>query len=735
MNDCDTMMDDHSHIDYADLSRFADGDLGRRRSASIRAHLEVCADCRDEVQFIQTLGAGIRSLPNPRVPARLIHEVLPDVPTESDENGAVPLFDSRRAGPGLVPRSRRAAAASIAVIGAVALLTAVFANRAAAGARSMLAFEQTRAGALELRYETTSALASERSLRARVRYWVPESLRFTQVEPGFSEIELSRAGAGRFEGVLDLPPGTVYAAVVVEDRDGNRIDANRGRYWEYLERDERGQPTLRSRLHQVLAMEQLAPSSVVEVAEQAAAEFPARPEFWKTLLLFGGGAPTATAETDLRTHTERLDVLDAAARGMEPGPVAMHALSAYARLLDRPELEAYWLGRLVERHPRHEYASQERRRTILRSSGSNRERLGALDFNWHFSPMPATAQLGLRLSYEFADPALTERWLGRYRASTALRSLRYDVLTAERLAAVPALHSLAEGWTAERLEDGRDWRGSLRYLDQTRANFEAETLESRARLHLHLARVRLARGDTVGAVEAVERSVERGWNAEVFAEAARIHNAVGSRGRASELLAFVEVDPVTPSQPYLYASDGWSGLEPREAQLATARAALRAHVRRGLLNNQRVDLETRLQAPSGKETTLREVTSGGVTLVIQTIWPQTVSLEALDLIESNAQDLESAGARALFVAEEPDPASDRGPASRVTPAFHYDVDHEVWDALGAWRTEQYFVLGAGGWLRYRGEDPAAALRIAIVLGNDASIPQVTEELEPGGKAK
>lgn len=739
MNDCDMTTNDHGHIDYAVLSSFADGGLGRRRSASVRSHLEACAACHEEVEFIRMLGAAIKTLPNPRAPARRIDEILPDTPPVTGEGRVVPLFESRRPRSRLVAQPRRAVAAGMVVIGAAALLSTVFANRAAAGA-SMVVFERTRADAIELRYETISTLAVEPGLRARIRYWVPESLRFAQVEPGFREIELSRAGAGRFEGVLDLPPGTAYAAAVVEDRDGNRMDTNRGRFWEYLERDERGQPTLRSRLHQVLAMERLAPSNVVEVAERAAAEFPERPEFWERLLLFGGHPPAASAETGLRTHAARLDALDAAAREMDPGPVEMHALSVYARLLDRPDLEVYWLGELAERHPHHEYASQDRLRTIMRSADSNREKLGALDVNWDFSPVPATAQLGLRLSYEFADPALTERWLGRYRASAAVRSLRYDVLTAERLAAVPALHPLAEEWIAERLGDGRDWRGPTRPLDQTRANFEAETLESRARLHLYLARVRLARGDTAGVTDAVQRSVERGWNPEMFAEAARIHNAAGNPGRASELLAFARIDPVTPSEPYLSASDVWSGLEPTESQLAAARAVLRDHVARARLDNQPVDwAATRLRTASGEETTLREVSSGRVTLVIQTLWPQLVSQEALDLLELNARGLESAGARTLLVAEQPDPAPSTAPAprpaSRGLPEFHYDVDHDVWDALGAWRIGQYFVLDAGGWLRYRGDDLAAALRIAIVLGNDASIPHMTENLEPEGKAK
>lgn len=95
MNDDDMMMNDHEHIDYAVLSRFADGELGWRKSASVRAHLKACAACRDEVQFIRMLGAGIRSLPNPRAPAGFIDEIFPDAPPESGVDGVAPRFDSR----------------------------------------------------------------------------------------------------------------------------------------------------------------------------------------------------------------------------------------------------------------------------------------------------------------------------------------------------------------------------------------------------------------------------------------------------------------------------------------------------------------------------------------------------------------------------------------------------------------------------------------------------------------
>ena len=78
-------------------------------------------------------------------------------------------------------------------------------------------------------------------------------------------VELEREDAGRFEGVASLPPGTVYAMAAVEDKRGGRIDTNRGRFWEYIERDRKGRPTVRARLYQLLATEEFSPSRIGEV--------------------------------------------------------------------------------------------------------------------------------------------------------------------------------------------------------------------------------------------------------------------------------------------------------------------------------------------------------------------------------------------------------------------------------------------------------------------------------------
>ncbi len=291
-------------------------------------------------------------------PPELIDEIFAAQPGKTEVVAlSVP---PRRTLKSLVGGALPSLAASVAALVAIVLALTLGAERAMAGS-SILTLNKTRNGAMEIRYETVSPLAAAPSLRARIKYWVPDSLRLTQTAPGFSTIELSRSHSGRFQGVADLPPGTVYAVATVEDLDAERIDTNRGRFWEFIEKDELGRPTLQGRLHQMLAAKGIGSSRVVEVAERASSEFPDRPEFLAAQLLFTRmTAPFAGRDTVLDVLTERLDRLDAAARQRDPGPLGIHAPSLYAGLLERDDLATYWQDELTSSYPRHEYALQAR---------------------------------------------------------------------------------------------------------------------------------------------------------------------------------------------------------------------------------------------------------------------------------------------------------------------------------------------------------------------------------------
>lgn len=603
------------------------------------------------------------------------------------------------------------------VAGAVGLVAAtlvftVSPDRVMAGS-STLTLEPTRGGAMALRYETISPLAAETSVRARIRYWVSDSLRFAQNEGGFSAIELSRSAPATFEGVVDLPPGTVYAAATVEDLGGTYLDSDFGRFWEYLETDSEGRPTLEARRYQILAALEFNVPRAASLAREAASEFPGQPEFWLWLLSFEGTALPAT-DPPLSAHVARLGGLDRVARDGNPGPVEIDALGRYARLLGRTDLADDWWRQLRARYPRHGAAAAANLQATLRSQASVEEKLDALEEDWASIGAPTTARLGLRFSYEFANPSLSEKWLVRHQASSWSRSLSSDTEVARNLMGAPELWPLAERWILDRLSDSRDWVGPTRRIDQSRHDFEAETGRNRSHLNLYLSRIRFDRGDTVGGVSALERSVDEAWNPQVFVLAARIHRSLDLDARATELITLARVDPVAPLEPYLTADDLAGLRQPTDVQLVEAGAALRERVLAELLD-EHISLNVGLRTEAGGGTTLEETTGAGrdVTLVLYTKRPDLIPDETVSLLRLHSEPLSSAGVRTVFVTQQPNPSSSKRP--RIDAEFHHDPDYRVWEELGAWRSLQYFVLDRRGRLRHRGEELEAALRTSLVL--------------------
>ena len=700
-----------AHIDYATLNDFADGDLTGRSAEAVRSHLQWCAACREEVRFIRSSGVTIRTLPTPKPPDELLADLLRE---DSGHVTILPLAGAQ-AKPAFSSRPLWLPSIGAGVLGlfAAIILLTVGSGRAVAGS-STLSFERTGDGALALRYETVSVLATEPSLRARIRYWVPDSLRYMQTAPGFSAIELSGEEIGEFEGVVSLPPGTAYAVVTIEDNDASYIDAGLGGQWEYLEVDAQGRPTLGARRYQILAALQFNATRIGALAEEAASEFPGQPEFWVWSFLFSDDVwPAAPPDTLLRRHAARLDALDRAARAGDPGPVEMDALWRYSRLLGRTDLADYWADELLARYPRHGLATVVTLWSIVTSSGTDEEKLAAVEENWAETKAPVAAQVGLQLSYEFADPALTEKWLARHAATPVRRSLNYDIRVAGAVMEIPVLWPVAERWILRRLSDSRDWVGPARSLDQSRRSFEAEARRGRALLYLHLARIRLARGDLKAATDAAERSVAESWSPEVFVQAAEIHRASGSEARAAELIALARVDPVTPLEPYLSADIDSAWPEPTEIQLAAARVTLRERIASELLD-EHVDLNARIRSETGEETTLRRAASPeGVTLVLYAIEPDEIPDEASALLALNTEPLGAVGVRTLVVAQRPDSPRDEG--SGTHRPFYLDAKREVQEKLRAAASPQYFVLDGTGRLRHRGENLEAALRIALAL--------------------
>lgn len=696
------------------LSDFVDGELADVDAELVQKHVESCAKCAEFVSFARALGSAIRSLPTRKPPDACLEDLLRSR-RRGSEPGKIVEFDPAMVGAS--GRSRTRGTFVTLVVAAISVAAFLLAGvDPAMGGTNLLTLSPVNGG-MRLEYQTISELSAETSLRARIRYWVPDSLRFSQTEPGFATTELTRTEPARFEGFAELPEAAVYAAAVVEDVRGDRLDTNLGRFWEQLERDRQGRPTVRARLYQMRAMDWMDEPRRIDVVRRGIAEFPERPELWVALLIWRQLAVDGLEGAGFETHRVRLEQLDGAARRGDPSPNEMHALSVYARLLGRPEMEEHWESALVSRYPRHDYAAQATLWRVMSSELPDREKLASIDRIWSQTQVPSIASLGLGLSYRFEDPSLTKRWLDRYASESRRRSVRRDVTVAQQVAGVPALHGVAEEWILERLPDSGDWRGPARPLTQTHANFDAEVAESQARLHLLLGRLRLARGDSAEALAAMEQAVERVWDSEALLELADLHHHVGSAARATALRARAEADPLAPDSLASLSALAVPEVTPTDEDLASARRAWREKLTSSLLD-ERIDLAARLRSPSGEETTLRTLTEGRTTLITY-FQPNWISPEDVSLIRANAENLAAAGVRNHFVALDSVPTKQArtAPGDLLPPdaSLLYDKRFEVWRALSCWRGVQYFVLGGRGMLRYRGENQATALRIALVL--------------------
>ena len=123
------------------------------------------------------------------------------------------------------------------------------------------------------------------------------------------------------------------------------------------------------------------------------------------------------------------------------------------------------------------------------------------------------------------------------------------------------------------------------------------------------------------------------------------------------------------------------------------------------------------------ESRVDEAAGGGLAIIVHAVRPDFVPDEALALLDVNSEQRRLTDVRLLLLAQQPSPAALQ--RTGVDSRFHHDVGYEAWEALGAWREIQYFVLDPSGSLLHRGTDLEAALRVSFVLSTrDVASPDV-----------
>ncbi|WP_125618939.1 MULTISPECIES: anti-sigma factor family protein [Actinomadura] len=109
-----------AHVDYEVLADLAEGLLEDDQAASVNAHLETCADCRDRSADLADVSRILAEAPVPSMPAELAERIDTALAEESLNNATVVSLEQRRGRRHW--RILSAAAATVVVLGGAGLV-------------------------------------------------------------------------------------------------------------------------------------------------------------------------------------------------------------------------------------------------------------------------------------------------------------------------------------------------------------------------------------------------------------------------------------------------------------------------------------------------------------------------------------------------------------------------------------------------------------------------------------
>ncbi|TDC75356.1 zf-HC2 domain-containing protein [Actinomadura sp. 7K507] len=104
-----------AHLDYDVLADLAEGLLEDDEAASVNAHLDTCADCRDLSADLADVSRILAEAPAPSIPAELAERIDTAIAAESLNNATVVSMEQRRGRRHW--RTLSAAAAAVIVVG------------------------------------------------------------------------------------------------------------------------------------------------------------------------------------------------------------------------------------------------------------------------------------------------------------------------------------------------------------------------------------------------------------------------------------------------------------------------------------------------------------------------------------------------------------------------------------------------------------------------------------------
>ena len=677
------------------LQRFALHEAGQNEREKIATHLVRCSQCRRELDEITAVRDGLRELADVSVPAQSWERIRQRL--EEGERIILPAETPVHT-PARLSRMRARAAAIIVLVAGIG----IFARPPAAEAnKSELRFgtSMPEPGAkVAVTYTASTLFGNEERLVLRGRFRTSSDHAYT-ARAG----ELVRDRDGTYRGVLHLPDSVVYAVFAVEDPEAHRLDSNAQRGWDLLVHAPDGRPLFEALDQKAQDLMGRNWEMAFEVARTRAELYPDEMLSWKGLHFYerailgveGMDSLRAVHGAHLRHYHQQFSA-EAELSGDDAGEMFW-----YARMVEDSVLTRYWRDRLVDGHPTHPLAVQQRTMELWMEHRTDPERyLFAIEELWQ-EVGPAHELLmreGLEAAQRTGSPESVLRWADRFQRpypeeAFAEVLVRYPELREEGMRRLRA--------RIQRLEEGRDQdRNLFLTAEEQRRASHADVRSALA----HLGDALLTTGKVHAGLDTLTLALSGGWDPALFRKAANARLTVGDTVGAVDVWSKVAVDPgtreafadtVRMKAGRHFVPSHWAAL------LKTAEEEMRARVLEGS-TSRAIRGTVRVTDREGMTHHLSELTNGTPAVVV--FWSRFCgpALEALPAIVRLSDRLRSEGLPLVLITEEaPSPDFESFIAERgANLSIYHDTRKEAALAFNKWGTPQYFVLDPTGRIRF-----------------------------------
>lgn len=513
---------------------------------------------------------------------------------------------------------------------------------------------------------------------------------------------MSRGSGGIYSTRFTLPETAVYAAFVVEDATGERLDANSGRLFDLLVHAPDDRPLYHAFRRRADEFEDRNVHTSLEALRRAMELYPDSLDGWSELRSLERSALGSTTGDSLfawhQAHFAELHELYKD-RSEELSPSAIQGLSGYAAAVLHQEGGAHWTSVAEQMAGTDAWAMDIGWRTLTRLEADGDTALALAEFERHWPDAQGTTSPFEAFAFELAIAARDLKALDRW----VERLFPYGLVglaLPRMIAVIPERRSRAVELARVRYE----LPDPVRPLGRTADEHAQSVAVQRGALLKEYARFLNEFANPDAALGIVEEATIRSASPDLFEILGELKLDAGDVEGAARAYAALASDPITSPEQ----ADSLAMLVGHDPDGPEWRNLLDAGTVQVLPNVLSAAVEwtpgdARVTDASGNRHTLADLTAGKPTVVIfWARWCPPCVQKIPDVVRLQ-ETMERLGAQVLSIAWR-DPAGvdmdafieERG----ITYPVYYDLEDDATDAFGVYAIQANFVLDAQGRVRF-----------------------------------